>query len=251
LNSLKTLWGAGQPTVGLWHRLGTPQAVEIVGRSGFDWICVDAQHGFIDETEVRMMLTGLANASCPSIVRTSWHDPGSAMRALDAGAYGVLFPSIDDAQQAATAIGACRYPPAGYRSWAALGLGNDRPASANDAICCGLMIETSAALRNLDEILDVAGLDFAFVGPDDLAVSLGYEPTTEPNEPAVLRAIERVRVGCLERGLPAGIYCGTTERVRHWAQAGFRILAATSDTALLAQGASAAARSASDALGSL
>jgi 4-hydroxy-2-oxoheptanedioate aldolase len=237
--------------VGLWHRLGTPQAADILGRAGFDWVCIDAQHGFIGEPEVRAMLGSLASSGCPSIVRAPWHDPGFAMRALDSGASCVLFPTIDDADQATRAVRACRYPPAGYRSWAALGLGSERPAAANDAICCGVMIETAAALRNLDAILDVDGVDFAFVGPDDLAISLGHEPTTEPTTPAVLEAIERVRASCFDRDLPVGIYCGSAEMVRRWGSAGFRILAITSDTTLLAQGAWAALRTARDSLGSL
>ena len=87
MSELRSRWAAGV-TVGLWHRLATRQAAEIVGQAGFDWVCIDAQHGFIGEAEVRTMLGGLTAAGCPSIVRTPWHDPGFAMRALDAGAGG-------------------------------------------------------------------------------------------------------------------------------------------------------------------
>ena len=142
-------------------------------------------------------------------------------------------------------MAACRFPPAGYRSWAALGIDGDRPAAANEAVSCGVMIETQAALGNLEAILDVPGVDFAFVGPDDLAISLGHAPTTEPTEPEVLVAIEH-GARPQRTGLPAGIYCGSTAMVRRWAAAGFRILAATSDTALLAE-ATAAARAAVEA----
>ena len=109
------------------------------------------------------------------------------------------------------------------------------------------MYDAQAALRNLEAILDVPGLDVAFVGPDDLAISLGHAPTTEPTEPEVLAAIEHVRAACSDRGLPAGIYCGSTAMVGRWAAAGFRILAATSDTALLAEATAAAARAAVEA----
>ena len=246
-----SLWAGDRATVGLWHRLGTAQAAGIVGRAGFDWVCIDAQHGFIDAAEVRVMLGGLGLGACPAIVRTPWHDPGFAMRALDAGASGILFPTIEDSEQARQAVAACRFPPAGYRSWAALGLHGDRPAAANDAVSCGVMIETQAALTNVEAILDVPGVDFAFVGPDDLAISLGHAPTTEPTEPEVLAAIEHVRAACSDRGLPAGIYCGSTAMVRRWAAAGFRILAATSDTALLAEATAAAARAAVEAAAAL
>lgn len=247
MNRLRSLWSQG-PTLGLWHRLATRQAAEIVGNSGYDWVCIDAQHGFLDQADLRTMLDGLRSADCPAIVRTAWHEPGFAMRSLDAGASAILFPVIENAEQAAMAVRACRYPPAGNRSWAGLGLGNDQPSAANELVCCGVMIETAGALENLEAILDVPGLDFAFIGPDDLGVSLGCEPTTEPRDPIVLDAIERIRISCLERQLPAGIYCGSTEMVRQWADAGFRILTVTSDTALLAQGASAAVRSARESV---
>src|SRR5579862_2333860 len=185
VNDLRLMW-SNRPTLGLWHRLATQQAAELVGAAGYDWVCIDAQHGFLDEAHVRVMLAGLNRAGCPSIVRAPWHDPGFAMRALDAGAGAILFPTIEDREQAERAVRACRYPPAGYRSWAGLGLGCERPETANMAICCGVMIETARALENLEAILDVEGLDFAFIGPDDLGVSLGCEPTTEPSEPVVL-----------------------------------------------------------------
>jgi 4-hydroxy-2-oxoheptanedioate aldolase len=243
MSVLGSLWANGRPTVGLWHRLGTAQAAGIAARAGFDWVCVDAQHGFIAESEVRVMLGELARAECPSIVRTPWHDPGFAMRALDAGAHAILFPTINDADQADRVIKACKYPPVGYRSWAALGVGSESPAAANDATCCGVMIETADAVAAIDEILSVEGIDFVFVGPDDLAISLGCEPTTEPTDATVLEAIEHVRLRCADRGVRAGIYCGSDEMVRRWGSAGFVILARTSDTALLAEAAAAAARS--------
>lgn len=249
MSELRALWES-RPTLGLWHRLGTPQAADIVGRAGYDWVCIDAQHGFIGEPEVRAMLAGLAGAGCPSIVRTPWHDPGFAMRALDAGACALLFPTISNAEEAARVLRACRYQPAGYRSWAALGVGSERPETANEAICCGVMIETAAALQNLEAILDVDGLDFAFIGPDDLGISLGYQPTTEPTELEVVEAIEHVRACCASRGLPVGIYCSSAAMVRRWGNAGFRILTVTSDTALLAQSAVIALSAARDALDS-
>jgi 4-hydroxy-2-oxoheptanedioate aldolase len=191
----------------------------------------------IGESEVRTMLAGLAKVGCPGLVRTPWQDPGFAMRALDAGAHGILFPTVSDADEVRRAIGACKYPPTGYRSWAALGLGGADTEAANEATTCGVMIETAAAVDAIDEIVAVEGLGFVFVGPDDLAISLGRAPTTEPTDELVLAAIERVRVCCAEHGLPAGIYCGSTAMVRRWAAAGFTVLATASDLAVLGQGA--------------
>jgi 4-hydroxy-2-oxoheptanedioate aldolase len=247
LRTLQSLW-ADRPTIGLWHRIGTAQVAEIVGRAGFDWVCIDAQHGVIGESEVRTMLAGLAKAGCPGLVRTPWQDPGFAMRALDAGAHGILFPTVSDADEVRRAVGACKYPPVGYRSWAALGLGGADTEAANEATSCGVMIETASAVDAFEEIAAVDGLGFVFVGPDDLAISLGRPPTTEPTDEVVLAAIDRVRSCCLERGLPVGIYCGSPAMVRRWGAAGFTVLAVASDLAVLGPGASELSSSARLAL---
>ena len=194
------------------------------------------------------MLAGLAKAGCPGLVRTPWQDPGFAMRALDAGAHGILFPTINDADEVRRVVGACKYPPTGYRSWAALGLGGADMAVANEATSCGVMIETASAVDAIDEIVAVDGLGFVFVGPDDLAISLGRSPTTEPTDEVVLDAIERVRSCCAERGVPAGIYCGSDAMVRRWGAAGFTVLAAASDVGVLGQGVTELASSARLAL---
>jgi 4-hydroxy-2-oxoheptanedioate aldolase len=244
----RSLWAEGRPTIGLWHRIGTAQAAELVGHAGFDWVCIDAQHGMIGESDVRTMLAGLAKAGCPGLVRTPWQDPGFAMRALDAGAHGILFPTVSDADEVRRAVGACKYPPVGYRSWAALGLGGADMEAANEATTCGVMIETASAVDAIEEIVAVEGLGFVFVGPDDLAISLGRQPTTEPTDEVVLAAIERVRACCAGRGLPAGIYGGSPAMVRRWGAAGFTVLAVASDLAVLGQGAADLAASARLAL---
>jgi 4-hydroxy-2-oxoheptanedioate aldolase len=251
LSTLRPLWTDGRPTIGLWHRIGTAQAAEIVGRAGFDWVCIDAQHGMIGESEVRTMLAGLTKAGCPALVRSPWHDPGFAMRALDAGAHGILFPTVGDADEVRRVVGACKYPPIGYRSWAALGLGGADTEAANETTMCGVMIETVSAVDAIDEIVAVDGLGFVFVGPDDLAISLGRSPTTEPTDEIVLAAIERVRSCCVESGLPVGIYCGSVAMVRWWGAAGFTVLAAASDLAVLGDGAAELAASTRLALAEL
>jgi 4-hydroxy-2-oxoheptanedioate aldolase len=170
------------------------------------------------------------------------------MRALDAGAHGILFPTVNDADEVRRVVGACKYPPIGYRSWAALGLGGADVVAANEATSCGVMIETASAVDAIDEIVAVEGLGFVFVGPDDLGISLGRSPTTEPTDEVVLAAIERVRSCCAARGLPAGIYCGSTGMVGRWGAAGFTMLAVTSDVAVLTLGTAEAAASARVAL---
>jgi 4-hydroxy-2-oxoheptanedioate aldolase len=234
--SLRARWQRPEPSLGLWHHLPVPRASEIAGRSGFDWLCIDAQHGPFGGHEVESMLAAIAPTATPAIVRVPWHDPGAAMKALDAGAHGILFPVIRRAEEAAALIQACRHPPHGYRSWAGRGLGAEAPARADALIACGVMIETCEAIVELDAILAIDGLDFVFVGPDDLAISHGLPPSLTPTDPDLVRTIEDVAARCADRGIAAGIYCGTPVMATRWAQTGFRILATTADDTVLREG---------------
>lgn len=187
------------------------------------------------------MLAALAATGTPAMVRVPWHDPGSAMKALDAGASAILIPVVHDAEQTASMIQACRHPPHGYRSWAGRGIG-DTPAGADELIACGVMIETREAIENLDAILGVDGLDFAFVGPDDLAIAHGLAPSLQPTDAALIQTIEHVARRCDEVGVTPGIYCGSVQMAERWVDRGFRILASTSDETCLRDGLAEVAR---------
>jgi len=219
---------------------------EIVGRAGYDWVCVDTQHGLIGYESMLSMLQALTAAGSPTIVRVQWNEPSSIMKALDAGAEGVIVPMINTVDEARAAVGACRYAPDGYRS-----MGPIRPRMLDPQysieggrdVVCAVMCETAQAMDNLEDILAVPGVDAVFVGPNDLAVSLGIRGSSYAGQdPRHHAAMERIVAACQERGVIAGIMCGSPETAEHWRRAGYRMLAIDSDASMLTKAAQADAR---------
>lgn len=229
----------GQVACGGWCMMPSAFAAEVVSASGCDWLCLDAQHGLIDDAAMRLMLQATAIRATPSLVRVPWNDPATLMRALDAGADGVIVPMVNTGEEARAVVAACRYPPAGYRSWGPLRSGMAQPgfnaALGNEQTVVLVMIETAQAVDNLDEILDTPGVDGVFVGPNDLALSHAGTNEGAGTSPKDVAMIERVAAACRERGLAAGISSGPADAAR-WISAGYTLLGLTSDAGLLGEG---------------
>jgi 4-hydroxy-2-oxoheptanedioate aldolase len=210
-----------------------------MARAGFDWVCIDLQHGLIGYDEMLPMLQAVALAGVPSMVRVPWNEPVSIMKALDAGAGGVIVPMVNSVAEAAAAVGSCRYPPDGTRSWgptrASLGVPDFSPELANRSVVCVVMVETVPALKRLSEIVAVPGVDAVYIGPSDFAISMGFAPRSD--EPEHRRLLEAVPEVCREHGVAAGIACGSPELLARWRKAGYTMLAAPSDMVLLRQAA--------------
>jgi 4-hydroxy-2-oxoheptanedioate aldolase len=230
------------PRIGCWCRVESPFAIDAVAASGFDWLCLDLQHGLASHGDVFALARQLAVTSTEFYVRVPWNDPSAIMKALDAGVHGVIVPMVENATEVELAVSAARYPPLGARSSAGLGRGGANPAEANALVKCGAMIETAAAVNDLDNILSVSGLDFVLVGPEDLSLSLGLNASDE----AVVRAREEIfgeiADACVRHEVTAGIFCGDVASTIAWARRGYRFLALATDLALLAQAATAAVR---------
>lgn len=246
MTTLREVWDRGGPSVGGWCVIPSPFAAELMGLAGFDWVCIDTQHGLIGYDALVPMLQALARTGTPAFVRVPWNQPDHIMKALDAGAGGVVVPMVNSVAEAQAAVGACRYPPDGYRSWgpirAALGVDGFSPASANRDVVCAVMVETAAALRDLDPILAVPGIDAVYVGPNDMAVTHGLPPSADPTDPEHRRLITAVREACDRRGIVAGIHCGTAETAARWRDEGFRMLNVASDAVFLRGTAAATVR---------
>jgi 4-hydroxy-2-oxoheptanedioate aldolase len=231
MNSLLERWKAGEPTFGAWCTIPSSWTAEVAARSGHDWVCIDTQHGLIGYDVMLPMLQAIAAGGVPSLVRVPWNEPGTIMKALDAGATGVIVPMVNSVEEAQAAVGACRYPPEGYRSFGpirARAVGGEW----RHPICI-VMIETVQAVSRVDQILAVPGVDAAFIGPNDLAVSAGLDSSYEGRHPEHRRMIETVARSARSHGVAAGIMCGTAEVARQWHKAGFQMLALESDTRLL------------------
>jgi 4-hydroxy-2-oxoheptanedioate aldolase len=237
-NRLRTIWSEGGTVVNGWLHVPSSFSAEVMAHAGYDSLTIDMQHGPVDYGSLVPMLQAISTTDTAPVVRVPWHDSGLIMQVLDAGCYAVICPMVNTREQAEAFVGACRYPPAGYRSHgpfrAALYGGEDYTDYADDTVVTMAMIETREALDNLDEILGVTGLDAVFVGPSDLGQSLGYGPGVDREEPEVVKAIDRVLAAARDRGLPAGIFTGSTGSASRMVEKGFRFVNVSTDAQLMA-----------------
>jgi 4-hydroxy-2-oxoheptanedioate aldolase len=223
--------------LGAWCAVPNSLTVEILARAGFDWLCLDWQHGFLSASDLVPMVQAAAITATPVFVRVGGVAGSDIARALDSGVAGVIVPMINNSEDAKRAAQACRYAPEGIRSWGPTRITMVSPTfgprEANAKVVCIAMIETRDAVENLDSILDVAGIDRVFVGPSDLAVSLGERARPGPIAGEHASALEKVSATCRARGIPAGIHCGTSEAALTYLGMGFSFLTVISDAALL------------------
>ena len=225
---------------GGWCMIPSAFATEIMSASGCDWLCIDTQHGLIDDAAMRVMVQAAAIRSTPVTVRVPWNDPASIMRALDAGADGVIVPMVNTPDDARLAVGASKYPPLGFRSWgpvrSTMAWPGFNPSVGNEQTVCIVMIETEEAYDNLEVILDVPGMGGVFVGPNDLAISHAGSNEGAGSSTKDVEMIERIAQECARRSLVAGISCSGGEDARRWEKAGYTLLALQSDAAVLGEG---------------
>ncbi|WP_255448314.1 HpcH/HpaI aldolase/citrate lyase family protein [Telmatospirillum sp. J64-1] len=244
-NAFKHAIARGERQIGLWSTLCSNIVAEIIGDSGFDWILLDMEHSPNEVPNILSQLQALTAATATPIVRPAWNDPVLIKRLLDIGAQTLLVPFVENAEEAARAVAAVRYPHAGLRGMSALQRANrygrisDYHATAEREICLLVQIETSAALNNLEDIVTVEGIDGIFVGPSDLAANLGH--IGNPGHPDVQDAIAQALAICQEAAIPAGILAPVESQARKWLDAGYTFVAVGSDVSLLARGADALA----------
>jgi 4-hydroxy-2-oxoheptanedioate aldolase len=228
--------------VGCWCRLESPFAIDVVAASGFDWLCLDLQHGLAGYHDLVALAQRLAHTTTEFYVRVPWNDPSSIMKSLDAGVHGVIVPMIENASEVERAVSAVRYPPLGSRSSAGLGRGGADPVKANASVSCGVMIETAAAVADLSDILSVPGLDFVLVGPEDLSLSLGLDAPDDAVVCARDEIFAEIARACSLHNVTAGMFCGDVAATIEWARRGYRFLALATDLALLRRAATAEVR---------
>jgi 4-hydroxy-2-oxoheptanedioate aldolase len=238
---LRELWDHQGITIGGWCGIGNGFAAELMAHAGFDWLCLDTQHGMIGYESMVSMLQGAAAAETPCFVRVPWNEPAAIMRALDAGAQGVIVPMVNTVAEAEAAVAACRYPPDGMRSWgptrAALGRTDYQPANGGHSVVCALMIETRAGLANVTDIARVPGVDALFVGPSDLAITHGFAPSGPGWGAEHDELIRRILGACIEANVTPGISCPDVEWATRWRALGYRMLGVGSDISFVRGGA--------------
>lgn len=227
--------------MGCWLSLANTYTAEALARLGFDWVCVDLQHGLLDYADLTRLLPAISVSDATPIVRVPWNEPYEIMKALDAGAYGVIVPMVNNRAEALQAVAACRYPPDGNRSFgpirAALYGGRGYAEQANGQIACIAMVETREGLDNLDEIVTTPGLDAVYVGPSDLALALGLPATGDTDEPEHVAAVTRILAACKRAGIAAGIHTSSLAFSQRHLAAGFNFVTLGSDAGFMMRAA--------------
>ncbi len=240
-NRIKQIWNTGGCVTIGWLSLGNAFSAEVMAQQGLDALVVDMEHGLIDYTDVWSMFQGISQTDTVPVVRVPWNDPATIMKVLDAGAYGVIVPMINTAEEAAAAVAACRYPPAGIRSAgpvrARIYGGADYMQAANDEIVVFGMIETARGLENLDAICATPGLDAVYIGPADLSFALGLPPQGDNEHPLHLETCDRIRDTAHKYGKRAGMHTSAPAFAARCIARGFDTVAVASDIGGMAEAA--------------
>jgi 4-hydroxy-2-oxoheptanedioate aldolase len=245
-NKLKQLWSDGKPTINGWCSIGNAFTAEIMAAQGYDSVTVDVQHGALDYSSLLPMLQAMRASGVVPMARVPWLEPGIIMKALDAGAYGIVCPMVNDAGQAAEFVSYMRYPPLGQRSFGptrvSVAAGADYGAKANDEMLAFAMIETKEGMANLAAIAATPGLDGLYVGPADLTLGLaqGRLPAGfDREEPEMIGALKEILAACKANNIRAALHCGTPEYAARAIEWGFNMTTVSGDSRLLASAAGA------------
>lgn len=230
----------GQPAYGYSLGLGSPQAAEMLSASGIDFIFVDNQHGSWGPESTSLAFTAIHAGGSVPMARVARNDYTLIGRLLDEGAMGIIVPMVDTPEQAKAAADACRIPPVGNRSWgwgAASRYGDDYGDSINDELFVAVQIESITAVENAEAIMATPGVDGCWVGPADLALSMGIHPRDQANDDRHIRALERVIEACRNTGKIPGFAAFHPDDAKRRAEQGFLYLTSGSDIGFMMSGA--------------
>lgn len=237
-NHVRRRLHAGEPSIGTWLALPSPEAAEYISTLGFDWLVVDTEHNAIDIRTLSQMFAVIAPTGVAPMVRIPWNSPENFKRVLDAGAWGIVVPMVNSREEAEMAVEATRFPPKGNRS-----VGGSMPAirfgttgaeylqQANDEVLLVLQIEHIKGVEHADEILSVPGVDACFIGPNDLAASMGIGlgVPLESDNPSLNEAIKEIREACIRNNVTPGIHTSGAAGVNQRIDEGFKFLAMASE----------------------
>jgi 4-hydroxy-2-oxoheptanedioate aldolase len=239
-NRLREIWARGGAVANGWLAIPNSFSAETMAHQGWDSLTIDLQHGVVDYQAMVGMLQAISTTDTVPVVRVPWLEPGILMKTLDAGAYGVICPMVNTRADAEKLVAYTHYAPRGTRSFgpvrALLYGGADYPKHANDTIVTFAMIETAQALDNLEDILSTPGLDAIYIGPSDLSLALGCNPTFDDLDPKAATAVEHIQARARAHGLVAGIHNGSPEAAARRIAMGFQFVTISSDARLIAAG---------------
>ncbi|MEL7121393.1 MAG: HpcH/HpaI aldolase/citrate lyase family protein [Bacteroidota bacterium] len=239
INQLKKQLLSGQKSYGIWHGIPNSYIAELCAGAGFDWVCIDGEHGPFDFNQVIQNLQAIQLHSSSAVVRVPTADPVIIKQVLELGAQNIVIPMIESAEQAELMVKAMLYPPEGIRG---IGAGFARAAQwgrvddylhmANEQMCCICQVETVKGVEALDEMLKVEGLDVIFIGPADLAASMGY--LGQAAHPEVVQLI----IDCIKKIVKArksaGFLTSHKPSIQAFIDAGAKMIGVGADATLFA-----------------
>ena len=237
-NKALAAWRRGEQTLGGWLSLANVHSAETMANLGFDWLCIDLQHGLLDYQDLTVMLPAISTTDVTPLVRVPWNEPYEIMKVLDAGAYGVIVPMINNRAEAEQAVAACRYPPRGNRSFGPIRAARHGRLSyaeqANDEIACIAMIETAEGIERTEEIAATPGLDGVYIGPSDLALAIGLPPEEDSDHPDQVAAVAKIQAACRKHGVAIGMHTASEAFTRRYLEMGFHFVTLGSELNFLA-----------------
>jgi 4-hydroxy-2-oxoheptanedioate aldolase len=235
------VWERDEPALNAWLTLEGAGGAELVAAAGFDAVTLDLQHGAAAPEDAGAVFAAVERAGAVPLARPRWNDPPELMRLLDLGARGVICPMVGSRAQAEALVAACRYPPAGVRSYGlvrgALGTGRDQVLAAEGSTLVFAMIETADGFAHVDEIASTPGLDGLYVGPADLGLGLGLDTFADLEDPTLLDVLDAIVGAARRHGLVAGVHAPSPEPAARMIQRGFRFVCPAVDADLVRSGA--------------
>lgn len=252
-NAFKAALKAGKKQIGMWVSIPDGGVVELLAGCGYDWLMIDTEHSPMDAVATMPLMQAAAPYPVSTVVRPGWNDPVEIKKLLDCGAQSLLIPYVQNADEAAAAVAATRYPPQGIRGMAGTtratryGAVKDYATRAPEEICVLVQVETAEALEQIESIAAVEGVDGIFIGPADLAASMGYPGQGSHPEvkAAVIDAVKRIAAA----GLPAGVLSLDPVMLDAVHEAGGKFIAVDVDMVLLRREAVAKAAAWRDKIG--
>jgi len=232
LNPVRDKLHRGETSVGAWLNLGSPTAAEVMAGAGYDWLAVDAEHGQWDPQTMANAFRAIEARDAVPMARVWSHDATAIGRVLDAGAMGIILPHLSTIEQAVAAVAAMRYPPVGARSSGtgrAVLMDPAYKGQANDSILVIPQFEDMEGVNNAEAIMALDGVDIAFIGPNDLGLSMGLTSDQMWKDQGHLDAIAAILAAAQKAGKPAGVPVGSGEAARAAISQGFQFIDAGSD----------------------
>jgi 4-hydroxy-2-oxoheptanedioate aldolase len=240
-NFFKDRLASNRLQIGLWSSLCSNIVAEILAHSGFDWILLDTEHSPNELPGLLNQLQAMKAGNASPVVRVAWNDPVLIKRVLDIGVGSVLIPFVENEGEAERAVRACLYPPAGVRGVTGSGRASQYGRctnylhDANDNVCIIVQVESIAGIHELDRIAQIKGVHGVFIGPSDLAASMGH--IGNPSHQDVQAAIQNAGQRLADMGVPGGILSSSEESARRYIGWGYKFVAVGSDVGLVTNGA--------------